>query len=766
MTDARHWIPFALALLIAAPTVAEIETIEVTSQKRDSTLQETNISITALTATDLEDRGVVRVNELTEFVPNMNFQPNSNGNGFFVSSRGIAQADATNITRDPTTAIYIDGVYWGMTIGNLMDVLDIQRVEALRGPQGDLYGRNSTSGAINIVTRKPTGGTGMVGTTKIGNYHRADFRGYGELGLYDGEAGSIAMNLGFATINRDPYFPNAAGPETWEEDRTAFRTAIRGIFGEFTGDLVFDYNRAFEQGVEMQLTTALNPGDLFPGSPGAQPSQLALINGGAGGSDSSRATRLDLNGPTSPGRGLRDDETENLGISFNGEYQLPDLGVLGSSAIRSITGYRRVFSEVFNDRDGVSQAIFEGHEKATQWQFTQEFNWIGSTSGDLGTLDYVAGLFIFHEEGELLNEQSADGTLFTPAVTRPRINNDAYAVFSHLAYILPFLDERMKVEGGVRYTFEDRAINQFAAPSGQPLFRGTASDDFDEVTGSARISFDLLSDLTVYASFARGFTSGGFNGRATTAGTGSPADLDVPYRSETLNSYEAGFKWQGFDDRVRVNFAGFWMDYEDLQRTSILFLPGGFVQSFVLNAEEAEIAGVELEVLLNPIDNLFLNVGYGWAKTDYGLYCDIDLSFAAPPDPRCPAGSIDFSDVRNFANTPEHNVTAGAQYTIPFSRFDLIGRIDYYWQSETVLQNGNNPLAGQGDYNLLHARLAVAGIQLPDDAGTLDIAFWGRNLTDEEYRPFGIDFGEYIVQTFGERRTYGVDLTYRFGTML
>jgi len=756
----------ALGLTLALPAGAEIEVITVTAQKRASTLQETNISMTAITAADMEARGVERVNDLTEFIPNINFQPNANGNGFFVATRGIAQADATNLTRDPATAIYIDGVYWGMTIGNLIDVLDIERIEALRGPQGDLYGRNSVAGAINIVTRKPSGGAGNRTAVRGGSSYRGDARIYQEFPLIANDDMTLSGNVGFASINRDPFYKNDDGPDTYGEDRLAFRSALHGEAGAFTGDLVVDYSYAREQGVEMQLTTA------FPGV--ARPEQVAIINGGTGGTDTSRSTKLNLDGPSFIGEGLRDDETENIGVSFTGTLDLQELGLLENAVLKSITGYRRVDSKTYNDRDGTTADIFSGFESAEQWQITQELNLVGDITGALGNLDYIGGLFIFHEEGDLTNRQSADSVpfptfnSFVPATTSPYVNNDAYAVYTHLSYVPPIFDDRLKAEFGLRYTFESREITQMAFDSaGTLFFNDSASKDFDEFTPTGRLSFDVSNDLTVYGSIAKGFLSGGFNGRATSIGTGSPADLNVPYDAENLVSYEGGFKFQGFDDRARLTFAGYWVDYTDLQRTSIFFDPmSGAVQSFVLNAEEAEIWGVELELLLNPIDDLMINLGYGLAKSDYGLYCDFPLVTPGVPNAKCPAGKTDFSSERNFANTPEHNVSVGGQYTMRFDKASVTGRIDYYWQSETLLQNGDNPLAGEGTYGLLHARLTVGEIMLPGDAGSFDISFWGRNLTDEEYRPFGIDFGNYIVQTFGIRRTYGIDVSYRFGTML
>jgi len=775
-----------LVVAAAGPATAELEDeIVITAQKRESTLQKTNISVTTLSSGELEARGVAQIPDLTQFVPNINFQPNANGNGFFVSSRAVGQGDATNITRDPATAIYIDGVYWGITIGNLLDVLDIERVEALRGPQGDLYGRNSVAGAINFITRKPSGGAGGYTTVRAGNHRRGDLRSYLEFPLFEGGLGVWSGNLSAATINRDAFYPNLVGDDIQSEKRIAFRTALRGedTFGIewLTTDIVVDYTFADEQSTEMQLTGTSNEPAAFLV---AQPEQLALLPaddeagnfGGTLGINTSRNTNLDLDGPSTRGFGLAHDETENIGFSFTLGYPVQDPPVFDDIVLKSIVGYRGVWSDAYTDLDGTPADIFSTRNDDEKWQVTWEGNIVTALETDFGDVDWLIGVFVFHEEGQGRSFQSSDRQAVQD--TFPNLENDAYAVYSHAAYIPPLWDDRIKAEAGVRYTFEDRSIDQFVAFGGGGTFEGSASEDFDEVTPTFRLSVEVLRDLqlddlqlvrslNVYGSAARGFLSGGFNGRAATVGTGTALDFDSFYRPETLWSYEGGFKAQGLDDRVRMTFAGFYVDYKDLQRTALLVDPNTMaIGSGVENADEANIYGIEIEALINPWDEVMVNIGYGMAIAEYELFCDTDLSFMAPPDPRCPAGQIDFSDDRNFANTPEHNLTLGAQHTVDVGVGALTGRIDYYWQSETLLQNGDDEDAGEDAYGILNARISLNGLELPGDAGEVELAIWGRNLTDEEYRPFGIDFASYIVQMFGPRRTYGLDVTWRFGSML
>ena len=760
-----------------------VENMVVTSQRRESSLQTTNISISAFSSTELEQRGVERVDQLTAFVPNVNFQINSNGNGFFVAQRGVAQADATAITRDPATAIYIDGVYWGMTAGNLMDVLDIERIEVLRGPQGDLYGRNSSAGAINIVTRKPSGEYGFRGSVKYGKAQRADMRLFQEFPILGGagigvddEWGTLSGAIGVATINRDAYYPNDIDADIDSQGRVAGRGALTYENGNFDADLILDYSWMKEQTPEMQLTQA-GAGFLdlnFNGTEDPTDVDLRPFVG------FNRAGTLNLDGPSTTANGLKDDRTENIGVSYTMSYDFDEVPMVQGLELRSITGYRRVDSLTFSDRDGTPFDIFSGREDTVQWQVTQELNLLGTAETPLGGVDFIVGYFFFHEQGNLVNTQSADPTesFFSPVTTDTDIDNDAHALFTHLAWIPPIFEERIKFELGLRYTWEERGIDQNALINAltttftpeQLTFVGSEEQDFEEFTPSVRLSFQATDQLNVYHSISKGYLSGGFNGRAVTnsamnsGGAVQGANLSDPYDEETLWTFETGFKFQGLDNRLRLNLAGFFTLYDDLQRTGIAFLtpdttsgpglPDSVVESLVINAERARIWGFEVEALAAPFEGAFINVAYGYTNAEYKRFTDF-------------AGNRQEDNFR-FANAPRHNISVGLQYTTPriMDAFNVTGRLDYYYQTLQLLQNGDKKEAGQNGYGLLHARVTLSEIDLGGDWGNVDIVLWGQNLLDRDYKPFGIDFGSFVVQTFGERRSYGGELVWRFGSML
>ncbi len=786
---------FALALA-PAPAAAQIEGPEeseemiITAQRVERTLQQTAISMTAFSGEGLEARGIENAVDLTEFVPNVNVQLNANGTGFFVASRGIAQADATLITRDPATAVYLDGVYWGMTSGNLIDVLDIERIEVLRGPQGDLYGRNSSAGAINFITRKPSGSYGTRASAKYGRFDTAEFRAYQEFPVFGGEglavdesAGALSASLSFAGLKRDATYKNTAGgPDIDERGRIATRGALRYDNGPFEGLFSFDYSYASEQGPEMELTQTY-------GSSGLKALLDPFLRSGRDNDISVRGSQgaIVQTGPGfsfAPAPGLQQDQSEVVGTSLTLGYQLADLPGLGDATLKSVTGYRELWDDTFQDRDGTSIDVFSNFLLTRQWQFSEELNLVGGTDLGPGTLDYVLGYFYFNEDGEQDAAQFAfsDPLLFSAPGSRqfPEIKNHAHAIFTHLAFTPEFLERRLRFEFGIRQTWESKSVSntQFNLNPATPSYATTGFDkSFAELTPSGQISFQVIPELNVYGTIGKGYLSGGFNGRAlyptvAAAAAAMPAAppfaaLETPYDEETVVNYEAGFKLRAFDRRVRFNAAGFFMDYKDLQRTQLL-QAGTTTFSGVSNAGEAEIWGTELELEAVPVERLVLSATYGMALAEYTEYVDFDLVTPAPLDTR------DFADERKFSNTPRYNYTLGGAYELPPCRFGTFGaRVDWYWQSRTLLQNGDNPAAGQKAYGLLQARVVLRDLPLGEQLGDISLALWGRNLLDREYKPFGIDFNPnslgalpYTVQYYGERRTVGLELVWRYGALL
>jgi len=781
-------------VLLSVPVAAEqeehLEEILITAERREVTLQKTPLSVTAFSSTQLEQLGIQNARDLNTFTPNLFVSQDAKGSiGFFTTSRGVGNADTAQIQSDPTTAVYIDGVYNGISLGNLFDIVDLERVEVLRGPQGTLYGRNTNGGAINFVTRKPSGDWGTSARFTGGSAALSNFRAYLENPVWGGEKGfevpealgTLSTSFSFMSLQRDPYFPNAFGKDIDERGRIAGRIAARW---QGPGGVMLDYgvdmHRVRESGSTMQLTSVFNDPNGF-----LENGILFGNTGGTMGTDIrpwqsyARLDRLDVNRP-------KQNEVDLVGHGITVYRDWAGVPVLGGFTLKAVFGYRSVDFENTDDRDGTPYEIFLNTETATKNQTNLDLNVVGTTAGD--HFDYVVGYYYFTEEGhsvvgqEIRQDPQYDAVnLGTGArdwgLTQtifPEIDNSSHAVYGHFGYKLPILEDRIKLEAGVRYTREERhfsnrqvttvPVNSITGlPVGSTTTFAPRSDSvsFDDVSPMGRISWQATDDLLTYFSVSRGFKAGGFNGRATSA------RAFIPFDSETLVSYEAGFKWQFLDGRAQLNANGFFSDYEDMHRSVLVSTgAGGGTTAVILNAADSEIWGSEVEFVALPYEGVRVDGSYGLTLGEFKDFPDLD-----------PVTGLvrDFSDERKLSNAPEHSVHVGAQYSLPsFSWGTLTARVDYTWQSTTYLQNGDEPKASQGDYGLFNMRLSLDEVRLPGNGGVIDVGFWGRNLLDRNYKDFGIDFQTntkhlnvsfpWIVQSFGEQRTFGVDLVWRWGT--
>jgi iron complex outermembrane recepter protein len=729
-----------------------IDQIRVTAQKRDADLLDTSISLSVFGATQIEEFGISNALDLTEYTPNVNLQLGADGSQYSITSRGIGQADVGSITTSPATGVYLDGVYFGPTIGNLLDVADLERIEVLRGPQGDLWGRNTTAGAIQPITRAPSGELGARASLAAGTKRQLDFRGSFEFPLWGGSGvpvpdalGELSGALGLVTRTRDAFYPNHVAADIQEMDRLSGRAALMWELGDFRARYTYHGARVEEQGPEMQLT------DL-----NATAAAAPLFDGRTQGlgfgvdmrpfESRSRCTHLDLNGV------VAEDEQTIAAHSLVARFRFDDVPVFGDFELRSITGYIDTEVDSFNDRDGTPYEVFRSSARTDQWQVSEELDWVGSRAGAHGQLDYTLGYFYLHEAGETVAGQfslqdpafdlapdDTDGDTVPDALDPgqrstqiPRIDNDSHAVFGHVAYRPPVWRERLELEAGLRFTEDTKRVqsqkttikDNGAAPVAPNFGPTSAAKKFSELAPTARLGVRLLdapeNRLNGYFSFSTGFTAGGYNSRAT-----SIAALETPYKPEHVSAYELGFKFEGLDRRLRLSAAGFYMSYRDLQRTILSDLGDGVIASAVLNAGDALIWGAEIEALAAPFPGALINLGYGLALPKYRHFIDTD-----------PATGLarDFADERKFSNAPKHSANAGAQYALPsFAWGRLAGRVDLYWQSATLLQNGDNPLAGEDSYSIVNARVWIDDLALPASLGDVTLALWIRNAFDTPY---------------------------------
>jgi iron complex outermembrane receptor protein len=295
-----------------------------------------------------------------------------------------------------------------------------------------------------------------------------------------------------------------------------------------------------------------------------------------------------------------------------------------------------------------------------------------------------------------------------------------------------------------------------------PDFSGFVEDDWDNVSPMGSVSYRIDDNKSVYGKISRGFTSGGFNGRAASA-----ALFQVPFDEETLTSYEVGIKSRLHDNRVMLNASVYYNDYKDQQVTVFAAGSAGAV-TLLENAGESEIKGGEIEVVAIPYDNTTVSLAYSYTDAEYTEYTLLDVDDADSDGST--TDYIDVADERAYALTPESTVNASVTYTWP--GFELFGlessgltaRLNYYWQDEMYFASTDYDLTAAGAYGLLNASLKMADVECED--GVLDLVLWGKNLTDEKYEEHGIDFGAAVGHAgniYGAPLTAGLEIIYNYG---
>lgn len=729
-----------------------LEEVMVTARRRTESLQDVPVSVTTFSGSDIENIGITDVSHISELTPNLVIQPNTGGNdGVLVCMRGLCRTDFT-ITEDPMVGIYVDGVYVGKSIGSLFDVTELERVEVLRGPQGTLYGKNTLGGAVLLHTRKPSGEWGGTATLTGGNYDRVDARGFLEFPITDDLAGSLS----YLYKSRDPYVENTMGDDRWSEDNQAIHAALRWLATDtITVDYAFDWQEKDEEPLASQIVTATGSvfgfglGDLF-------------------GQD----VREDYADKVHT-YGASHSEVEMSAHTLNLNFELQDTDTFQGMALKSITGYREVDNDMLNNSTGASSPYVYSNDIFDYDALSQEFQFSGGFGDGFG--DFVLGAFYFSEEGDYSNNQEINA--FQAHVQYDtEIDNTTWALFTEVTFNLT---EKLALSAGVRYTDEEREQNHTVTdiPSGfvflntyNQTFGGFPQDyptKIEETNTSPRLSlsYHLTEDVMTFFTYAKGFKSGGFNARSAT-----PLQWG-PYDDMEVDSYELGLKSMWWDNRLRFNITGFYEDLSDMQAQVNAVDPGNQQSGFsavIQNAADATVAGLEVELIAQLTENLNINAGYGYIDAEYDEFESFDPITGAVSD---------ISNDRAFEFTPEDSYHLSLSYAFPqfFDNGRLYGRLDWSGQSEmhvTPKVSGNNDLV-QESYDVINARLTYGDIALGD--GTLSIAGWARNLTDEEYKIGGweIDAGDpafggigrTATSQYGEPRTYGVDITYRFGTL-
>ena len=745
-------LPFATAQsqLAAAPQASDdelvIEEIIVTAQKRERVAHDVPISMTVFTDQALEALNLSDVAEIARYTPNLEWDPSwlgaSSNSSIFI--RGVGQAaNFAQHSTDPAIGLYLDGVYIARGVGSVMGVLDVSQVEVLRGPQGTLFGKNATGGAITMITTRPTEAFSGWADITTGSDDRADLRLVANIPLTD----QVLTRFSASSFNRDGHGISLQdGTEFGDINSDYVRGTLRWLPGEnLTVDFIADRTRT-RQGSPVITPVFIEPGPMSLA--GAYNFFVSPANTVPGFGD----------GVAFDTRFITPDDFTNYSTGESGS----DLDVRGLTAIvdwrpgdltfTAITAYRDMDSLWAVDVDGSPLTIIENILITDQHQFSQEFNLRGRN----GALDWLVGLYYFEEEasqaGGAINMPELATVEFHPifgipnplfgvplssgiqpefSVHRAR----SAAIFSHLEYAFT---ERLTGSVGVRYTDEDKRVSN--PPGLGPVASNGNASSFTNLSPTLGLQYFIDQDLHIYGSVSRGFKSGGFNTLVFL-----PRQDYLAFDPEHATSYEVGVKARG--GRFTVAGTAFFVNYDDIQ-ISVL----NDFEPQILNAAEAELKGVEIEVAAALTTGLKLQAGIGYLDAKY-----VRL------DQALPGLTVPITLNTELMNTPKWSINLGLNYSTQLQR---IGRLeirgDYSWRDKSYKDAINTEELFQAAFGLLHA-----GATLVSNDGRWQFTLFGDNLTNERYIVSGVagkPFFGLVAATFARPRTWGLSVRYRFGS--
>ncbi len=732
-----------------------LQEIVVTARKTSENLQTVPVAVTSVSGDELARQSIRSITDIQQTVPNLRIRPgNANPSSAIITIRGQSQND-TVATLDAAVGTYVDGVYWARSVGLNVDVLDVSSAEILRGPQGTLFGRNTTGGALNITTNAPNlNDVQLDAGITLASYGTMQANGMLSVPIIPG---TLAVRLAARDADTNGYSYNAFTRNRMDD---LHNTTLRG-------KLLFEPSSTFNLTLGFETFRMRGRGQgqrLFYATPNpAAGANVAVRLLSLGRDNLSNylyngdpyTTRVNSDAPA-----RADTDTEYATANWT-----PDFG-----AFKATVSRRKVFNAYTLDFDATPFLIGEAAPSSAETKnYSAEINYTGRAFDD--RLKFILGYFYFDESGI---DQSTTNVL-------PRLNpvNNPSRPFgeigtkSHAAYVQASLSvtDALSFTGGLRYTddtktFSSRTQNSFSGNIAQCLvpiivrpnpaicFGTFAPLKSSKLNYLASVELKASDDIFVYARTATGYRGGGYNLRGSINPIVGPLGTFTPVAPENVTNYEVGLKTEFFDRHLRINIAAFYDQFKNIQRTTVIGTPTGGVSTYATNAAEATIKGLEVEgtALLGEAFRINFAVGYTDAK--YKKFVDPILG--------------DLSATQ-FANTPKFTGSIGGQYETDIGIGKLMARADYSYTSNVNFTGAPDLLNGvtlskftsQPAYGLLSARVALT---TPDEK--LEIAAFGTNITKSKYFVSSHEFvtsGLGVVNKIpGRPAIYGVELKFRY----
>lgn len=731
-----HFPAFALAAIAAAgPCIASaesatqgmlLEEVLVTAQKKGAAedAQDVPIAISSFSGEKLEAMFATNLLDVGLSIPNVNMAPQGTVPGVanFVI-RGMGTAGQSIPSSDPAVGVVMDGVPLGTIYGVVTDLFDVESVEVLRGPQGTLFGRNVTGGAVVMRSTRPSDELEGEFEVNVGSHELKEVSARVSGPLNDQWGAKLAVLY----KDRDGLYPNhTLGGRQGAQESLTVRPAIAFDAGTFDATLIGEY------------------GEVTGDGPSARNFYLFGVTKDPYADHST----------TQSTRGESDLEWRSLVLDSNWD--------LWGGMVTGILGYRKLEQRSYGDIDGAPNTIrfeFGSGSGLDQDQQSIELRWAGNVTDELSL---TAGLNFFQQDYTYRERR-----LLVDAVDRRSVSSIDHSTFGVFAQADYELTDRWTFTLGGRYSTEekDAAIGVLGDPTAtgdcanrgvsplegfapmndcQPAFRD--SKKWSNFSPKAGLTWHATDDLMAYASYSRGFRSGGYNVRFsdTTIVTQpeNPTSTPGPYDEEVVDAFEIGVKSELFDRRARVNAAVFYNEYDDLQRSAN---NQSGVQT-IFNAASATMKGFEFEVVALLTDGLSLEASYGYVDAAYDEAEYLELALNRP------------ADTFKLQMVPETTYAAAVNWTHGFvGAGSLTWRASYSYVDDTYAD----------DFNFLPLEsysVVDASVTFRNPTENLRVAVYGRNLTDEVYFNFGFDNTSIGSRTMWltPPRTYGVELSYGF----
>ncbi len=777
---------------IAAPALAQSDAqqatpqdsesdadIVVTAQRREERLIDVPISVSAIGDEKLQTAGVTNVGSIGTVVPNIQVNQTVGASWSpLISIRGLAPSADTSLGRDQPVGIYLDGVPISKSTGAAFDTVDLQRIEVLRGPQGTLYGKNTIGGAVNMVTKKPTGQLGGQIALGIGNYGLTHERIVVDLPELPG---GFKIKLGGTARQFGGYFDQLGPSRKFGRYNMASGRAdvlwepVDGLSIGYAYDIT-DHNG---NGTMMAISApgTITNAPLRPGQT-LTPTEIYLR---------SQYRHIDGRIHTSRPDGIATDYTGKSGFKVHGHAITAAYDVSDNLTLKSITAWRSLKTRSLSDFDGTPTDLLHFVLNNNYKQFTQEVQAIGTFTDFRFTL----GGFMMKDEYDVYNPRwnLRFGNERKYDLSDRSGDNKSLAAYGQLTWSPSFLDHNLDITVGGRWTKDTKkttnlflSYNTYAgtaagglpggpqnplsgvfvrdpvtgmpilsngAPPLTALTDGTsgpyalqplsAKKSWTKFTPEVNIGYKIDPNWSIYARYATGFKSGGYNDVAA-----SNSAFLTPFEPENLKSWEIGTKGVWMDGLLAANLALYRSTYTDFQAG--VFVPS-LITTNIINADKATFKGIELEGRLRPVRGLTLSFGYGYLDAKYNKFIlpngtDVTNSYFVPL-------------------APKHNYQLGLNWKADVGeKATLTTDLNWSWRGKQYSSINPDPTTDRIPYGLLDGRITLGDI--PFGSSTVEFSVWGKNLLDKEYWNSAINLGLFTIRQWGDPRTFGFETRVKF----